>query len=46
MKKFRNWVIGGIETKVIVLLLISMLLVAAVSVASRLVEANMLAQLT
>ena len=46
MRKFRNWVIGGIETKVIVLLLISMLLVAAVSVASRLVEANMLSQLT
>ena len=36
MKKFRHLVIGGIESKVVALVLISMLLVAAVFISSML----------
>ena len=46
MKKIRNLVIGGIESKVLALALISMLLVAAVFVASMLTQNSMLISLT
>ena len=46
MKKLKNLVIGGIESKVVTLILISMLLVAGVFIASMLTQSSMLAQLT
>ena len=46
MRKFKNLVIGGIESKVLALVLISMLLVAAVFVASMLTQNNLLTNLT
>ena len=46
MRKYKNLVIGGIETKVINLVLISMLLVAAVFLASMLTQHRMLSGLT
>ena len=46
MRKFKNLVIGGIETKVINLVLISMLLVAAVFLASMLAQNKILTSLT
>ena len=46
MKKIKNLVIGGIESKIIALVLISMLLVAAVFVTSMLTQNSMLTSLT
>lgn len=46
MKRFKHLVIGGIESKVLALVLISMLLVAAVFIASMLTQNNMLTSLT
>ena len=46
MRRFKNLVIGGIESKVITLILLSMLLVAAVFVASMLTQNSLLANLT
>ena len=46
MKRFKNLVIGGIESKVLALVLVSMLLVAAVFVASMLTQNKVLTDLT
>ena len=46
MKRVRNLVIGGIESKVMTLILISMILVAAVFSVSMLTESGMLSKLT
>ena len=46
MKRFKKLVIGGIESKVVALILISMLLVAAVFLASMLTQSGMLSHLT
>ena len=46
MKKYRNLVIGGIETKVVNLILITLLLVAGIFLASMLSQENMLTSLT
>ena len=46
MKRFKRLVIGGIESKVVNLVLISMLVVAAVFVASMVTQNNVLAGLT
>ena len=46
MKKFKNLVIGGIESKVVALILVSMLLVAAVFVVSMLTQNSVLSQLS
>ena len=46
MRKFRNLVIGGIENKVINLVLISILLVAGVFIASMLTQNNVLTSLS
>ena len=46
MKKFRNLVIGGIESKIVLLILVAMLLVAGVFLAVTQTQNNMLAQLT
>ena len=46
MKKFKNLVIGGIESKVVALILVSMLLVAAVFVVSMLTQNSLLTSLT
>ena len=46
MRKFRNLVIGGIENKVVNLILITILLVAGVFLASMLTQNNMLVSLT
>ena len=46
MKKFRNLVIGGIETKVVNLILIALLLVAGIFLAFMLSQENMLTSLT
>ena len=46
MKRFKHLVIGGIESKVLTLVLISMLVVAAVFVASMVTQNNVLAGLT
>ena len=46
MKRFKHLVIGGIESKVVNLVLISMLVVAAVFVASMVTQNNVLAGLT
>ena len=46
MKKFRNLVIGGIESKIVLLILVAMLLLAGVFLAVTQTQNNMLAQLT
>ena len=46
MKKVRNLVIGGIESKVVNLILVSILLIAAVFLASMLTQGSLLAHLT
>ena len=46
MKRFKKLVIGGIESKVVALILISMMLVAAVLLASMLTQSGMLSHLT
>ena len=46
MKRFRNLVIGGIQSKVLALILVSMLLVAAVFLLSMVAQSNMLTELT
>ena len=46
MRKIRNLVIGGIESKVVNLLLITMLLVAALFLASMITQSNILTSLT
>ena len=46
LKKFRNLVIGGIESKVVTLIVFSMIVVAAVFLASMLTQNSMLVQLT
>ena len=46
MKRFRNLVIGGIQSKVMALVLLSMVLVAVVFGASMLIQNNELSSLT
>ena len=46
VKRFRNLVIGGIESKVVALVLVSMLMVAAVFLTSMLTQSSMLSSLT
>ena len=46
MKKIRNLVIGGIESKVVTLVFISILLVAAVFITSMVTQNNQLSSLT
>ena len=46
MKKFRNLVIGGIQSKILLLILLSMLIVAGVFLASMLTQTSMLSDLT
>ncbi len=46
LKKFRNLVIGGIESKIFLLILVAMLLVAGVFLAVTQTQNNMLAKLT
>ena len=46
MRKFKNLVIGGIESKVVALVLVSMLLVAAVFISSMLTQNRVLTDLT
>ncbi len=46
MKRFRKLVIGGIESKVVSLILVTMLLAAAVFLISMLTQSRMLSQLT